>query len=35
MADINKAIDLDAIHDAAGNLQELEANNNEFNQLYS
>lgn len=35
MVDINKAIDMDAMHDAAENLQELETNNKEFTQLYS
>lgn len=34
MIDINKAIDIDSMQDAMGNLQELEMNNNQFNDLY-
>ncbi|EAR86556.1 SNF7 family protein (macronuclear) [Tetrahymena thermophila SB210] len=35
MKDIDKAIDVDGMQDAIGNLQELEANNSRFDELYN
>ncbi|KAL4474812.1 hypothetical protein ABPG74_001508 [Tetrahymena malaccensis] len=35
MKDINKAIDIDGIQDTIENLQELEANNSKFDELYN
>ena len=34
MKDISKAIDIDQMNYAMGNLQELEMNNEQFNELY-
>ncbi|KAL4474813.1 hypothetical protein ABPG74_001509 [Tetrahymena malaccensis] len=35
MQDVNKAIDMDAMQDTLGNLQELEMNNAKFDELYN
>ncbi|KAL4512390.1 hypothetical protein ABPG72_005392 [Tetrahymena utriculariae] len=35
MKDIDRAIDIDGMQDAIGNLQELEANNSRFDELYN